>query len=58
MLISNSLSQAEQLVGQTITSTDGDDSGVVSRSRSRAAERPRRLTNGDTVPLATGAIVQ
>jgi flagellar basal-body rod modification protein FlgD len=58
MLISNSLSQAEQLVGQTITSTDGKSSGVVMSVTVSSSGTTATLDNGDTVPLATGAVVQ
>ena len=59
LLTSQSLSQAEMLVGQKITSSDGTTSGTVaSVSVSSTGAATATLTSGSTVPLANGAVIQ
>ena len=58
LLTSTSLTQAEQLVGQTITSSDGSTSGQVASVSVTSTGAVATLTNGSTVPLANGATVQ
>ena len=48
MLTSSSLSQAEQLIGQTITSADGTTSGTVASVSVGASGSTATLTNGST----------
>jgi flagellar basal-body rod modification protein FlgD len=58
LLTASSLSQAEQLVGQTITSADGSTSGQVASVSVTSSGTIATLTNGGTVSLANGASVQ
>jgi flagellar basal-body rod modification protein FlgD len=59
LLTSQSLSQAEMLVGQKITSSDGTTSGqVASVAVSGAGVATATLTNGSTVTLGSGASIQ
>ncbi len=58
LLTSTSLTQAEQLVGQTITSSDGSTSGQVASVSVTSTGAVATLTNGSTVSLANGATVQ
>jgi len=58
LLTATSLSQAEQLVGQTITSADGSTSGKVTSVSVTGAGAVATLANGATVSLASGASVQ
>jgi flagellar basal-body rod modification protein FlgD len=58
MLTSNSLAQAEMLVGQTITSTDGKSSGVVTSVTVSSAGATATLADGSQVPLSTGATIR
>jgi len=58
LLTATSLSQAEQLVGQTITSSDGTTSGQVASVSVTSTGAVATLTNGATVSLANGASVQ
>jgi flagellar basal-body rod modification protein FlgD len=58
LLTASSLSQAEQLVGQTITSADGTTSGQVASVSVTSSGTVATLTNGGTVSLANGASVQ
>ena len=58
LLTATSLSQAEQLVGRTITSADGSTSGQVASVSVASTGAVATLTNGATVPLANGASVQ
>lgn len=58
MLISNSLSQAESMIGQTVTSTDGSTSGVVASVTVSGTGTTATLADGSTVSLTTGATVQ
>jgi flagellar basal-body rod modification protein FlgD len=57
LLTSSSLSQAEQLVGQTITSADGSTSGQVASVNVSATGSTATLTNGGTVTLSNGVSV-
>src|SRR5271168_2525164 len=58
LLTATSLSQAEQLVGQTITSSDGSTSGQVASVSVTSTGAVATLANGATVALANGASVQ
>ena len=58
LLTANSLSQAELLVGQTISSTDGKTSGVVSSVAVTSSGATATLSDGDTIPLSSGAVIQ
>ena len=58
LLTATSLTQAEQLVGQTITSSDGSTSGQVASVSVTNTGAVATLTNGSTVSLANGATVQ
>ena len=58
LLTANSLSQAELLVGQTISSTDGTKSGVVSSVAVTGSGATATLSDGDTIPLSSGAVIQ
>jgi flagellar basal-body rod modification protein FlgD len=58
MLTANSLSQAEGMLGQTITSTDGKSSGTVSSVTVSSGGSTATLANGDKVDLSTGATIQ
>jgi flagellar basal-body rod modification protein FlgD len=56
MLTSNALSQAEQLIGQTITSADGSTTGTVeSVNLNSNGGTVATLTDGSTVNLTTGS---
>ncbi len=56
MLTSNALSQAEQLIGQKITSPDGSTSGTVeSVNLNSSGGTVATLTDGSTVTLTTGS---
>jgi flagellar basal-body rod modification protein FlgD len=57
MLTSSSLSQAELLIGQTITSADGSTSGTVASVSVGASGSTATLTNGSTVSLGAGVAV-
>ncbi|TAL78629.1 MAG: flagellar hook assembly protein FlgD [Beijerinckiaceae bacterium] len=55
MLTSSALTQAELLIGQTISSADGSASGTVtSVSLSSAGGVSANLNNGTSIPLTTG----
>jgi len=55
MLTSSALTQAELLIGQTITSADGTASGTVnSVSLSSTGGVSANLSNGTSIPLTTG----
>ncbi len=55
MLTSSALSQAELLIGQTITSADGRSTGTVtSVTLSTGGGVNATLSNGSTIPLTTG----
>jgi flagellar basal-body rod modification protein FlgD len=57
LLTTSSLSQAEQLVGRTITSADGTTTGQVASVNVSSAGSVATLTNGSTVTLANGVSV-
>jgi flagellar basal-body rod modification protein FlgD len=57
MLTSSSLSQAEFLIGQTITSADGSTSGTVASVNVGASGSVATLTNGNTVTLTSGVTI-
>jgi flagellar basal-body rod modification protein FlgD len=58
LLTATSLSQAEQLIGRTVTSADGSTSGDVASVSVTSSGTVATLTNGGTVSLANGASVQ
>jgi flagellar basal-body rod modification protein FlgD len=58
MLTSSALSQAEAMVGHTVTSTDGQTSGVVAYVTVSSSGAFATLTDGRTIPLSTGATIQ
>ena len=58
LLTATSLTQAESLIGKTITSSDGSTSGQVASVSVTGAGATATLTNGTTVSLANGASVQ
>ena len=58
MLTSTSLAQAEQLVGRTLTSSDGKSSGVVASVSVSSVGATATLANGDTVSLSAGATIK
>jgi flagellar basal-body rod modification protein FlgD len=57
LLTTSSLSQAEQLVGRTITSADGSTTGQVTSVNVTATGSTATLTDGSTVPLANGVSI-
>jgi flagellar basal-body rod modification protein FlgD len=57
LLTTSSLSQAEQLIGKTITSADGLTSGTVASVNVGASGSTATLTGGGTVPLSSGVSV-
>jgi flagellar basal-body rod modification protein FlgD len=57
LLTTSSLSQAEQLVGRTITSADGTTSGQVASVNVSATGSVATLTNGNTITLANGVSI-
>jgi flagellar basal-body rod modification protein FlgD len=57
LLTTSSLSQAEQLVGRTITSADGTTTGQVASVNVSATGSVATLTNGNTITLANGVSV-
>ncbi len=58
MLTTNSLTQAEVMVGQTITSADGQTSGVVTSVTVSSLGTTATLSDGSQVVLSSGATVQ
>jgi flagellar basal-body rod modification protein FlgD len=58
LLTATSLTQAEQLIGRTITSADGSTSGQVASVSVTNSGAVATLANGATVSLANGASVQ
>jgi flagellar basal-body rod modification protein FlgD len=58
LLNTSALSQAEDMIGRTVTSTDGATSGVVQSVSVSSSGTTATLTDGSTVTLATGATVQ
>jgi flagellar basal-body rod modification protein FlgD len=57
LLTNSSLSQAENLIGQQITSADGTTSGTVASVNVGASGSTATLTNGNTVVLASGVTI-
>jgi flagellar basal-body rod modification protein FlgD len=58
MLVSSSLDQAENMVGKTVTSSDGSTSGTVESVDVTSSGATATLSDGDTVSLTSGATVQ
>jgi flagellar basal-body rod modification protein FlgD len=58
LLTSQSLSQAEMLVGQKITSSDGTTSGTVASVSVTSSGATATLTTGAQVQLGSGATIQ
>jgi flagellar basal-body rod modification protein FlgD len=57
LLTNSSLSQAEHLIGQTVTSADGTTSGTVASVNVGASGSIATLTNGSTITLANGVTI-
>lgn len=57
LLTNSSLSQAEHLIGQKITSADGTTSGTVASVNVGASGSTATLTDGNTVSLANGVTI-
>ena len=57
LLTTSSLSQAEQLIGQTITSADGSTTGKVTSVNVTATGSTATLADGSTVSLANGVSI-
>ncbi len=57
LLTTSSLSQAEQLIGKTITSADGLTSGAVASVNVGASGSIATLTGGSTVSLSSGVSI-
>lgn len=57
LLANSSLSQAEHLIGQKITSADGTTTGTVASVNVGASGSIATLTNGNTVTLANGVTI-
>lgn len=57
LLTATSLSQAEQLIGKTVTSSDGSISGQVASVMVSGGGTTAILSNGQQVPLANGATI-
>jgi flagellar basal-body rod modification protein FlgD len=57
LLTNSSLSQAEHLIGQKITSADGTTSGTVASVNVGASGSTATLTDGSTVSLANGVTI-
>jgi flagellar basal-body rod modification protein FlgD len=57
LLTTSSLSQAEQLIGRTITSADGLTSGTVASVNVGASGSIATLTGGSTVSLSSGVSI-
>jgi len=58
LLTATSLTQAESLIGRTITSSDGSTSGEVTSVSVTSSGAVATLANGGSVSLADGASVQ
>ena len=58
LLTSTSLSQAETMIGQTVTSSDGQTTGVVQSVTVSSTGTTATLGDGSRVQLSTGATVQ
>jgi flagellar basal-body rod modification protein FlgD len=57
LLTATSLSQAEQLIGKTVTSSDGSTSGKVTSVTVNSNGTTAILSNGQQVPLGAGATI-
>ena len=57
LLTATSLSQAEQLIGKTLTSADGSVSGQVASVNVTTAGETATLTNGKKVTLGAGVTI-
>ncbi len=57
LLTSTSLSQAEQLIGKTVTSADGTTTGHVASVSVSSSGSTATLTTGATVALGSGVTV-
>jgi flagellar basal-body rod modification protein FlgD len=57
LLTTASLTQAEQLVGKSITSADGATSGRVASVTVNGSSATATLSNGQQIPLANGVTV-
>jgi flagellar basal-body rod modification protein FlgD len=57
MLTSSALSQADSVIGRTITSADGSVQGQVASVTVSSAGATATLTNGQTVSLANGVTI-
>ena len=57
LLVTNSMDQAEQLIGKTITSSDGLTSGVVQSVTVNATGGTAMLVDGTTVSLGDGVTI-
>jgi flagellar basal-body rod modification protein FlgD len=58
LLTTTSLSQAEAMIGQTVSSPDGQTSGVVQSVTVSSTGTTATLTDGSQLQLSTGATVQ
>ena len=58
LLTATSLSQAEQLIGQTITSSDGTSTGQVASVNVTGSRSTATLGNGVQVQLGDGVVIQ
>jgi flagellar basal-body rod modification protein FlgD len=57
MLTSSALSQADSVIGHTLTSADGQVSGQVASVMVNSTGAVATLANGQTIPLASGVTV-
>jgi flagellar basal-body rod modification protein FlgD len=57
LLTATSLSQAEQLIGKTVTSSDGSVSGQVASVSVTSSGTTATLSNGQQVSLSSGATI-
>jgi flagellar basal-body rod modification protein FlgD len=57
LLVSNSLSQAEQMIGKTVTESDGSTTGQVVSVDVGAGGSTAILSDGSTLALGSGATV-
>jgi len=57
LLTTSSLSQAEQLIGRSVTSADGSTTGVVASVNVSATGSTATLTTGGTVALTSGVSI-
>lgn len=58
LLTATSLSQAEMLIGQNVTSANGTQSGQVASVNVGSTGVSAKLTNGETIDLSHGAVIQ